>query len=410
MTLGQGVRLAIQAAYFTVIARSLGVSGYGAFVGVVALVGMLYPFAAAGRGNLLIQQVARDRSLFPRMWGAALATTTVCGSILIGLIVAIAHFALPRAIPTQLVTLVALSDILGQNVILLAGQAFQSQERLGWTALLNVLMSASRLAAALALVALHPAPSTLQWGYAYFTSTAFVAVLALWLVARKLRAPQFNLPRSFGEIRSGLYFSVSLSAQTIYNDLDKTMLARLSTLSATGVYGAAYRIIDVSFAPVSALLYAAYPRFFREGSSGVTSALAYARRLIGRAIAYASAVALLLLLASGAVPLVLGPGYRDTAEAIRWLAILPILKAIHYFLSDALSGAGHQAIRCGIQAAVAIFNALINLWLIPAYSWRGAAWSSIASDGLLAAAIAVCALLLDRQEKATAVLKQTSLA
>ena len=37
MLLGQGLRLVIQALYFVVIARSLGVSGYGAFIGVVAL-------------------------------------------------------------------------------------------------------------------------------------------------------------------------------------------------------------------------------------------------------------------------------------------------------------------------------------------------------------------------------------
>jgi O-antigen/teichoic acid export membrane protein len=39
------------------------------------------------------------------------------------------------------------------------------------------------------------------------------------------------------------------------------------------------------------------------------------------------------------------------------------------------------------QVAVAVFNVLINLWLIPAYSWRGAAWSSLASDGALVLAM-----------------------
>ena len=39
------------------------------------------------------------------------------------------------------------------------------------------------------------------------------------------------------------------------------MLARLGTLEATGIYGAAYRLIDVSFAPVASLLTAAYAVF-----------------------------------------------------------------------------------------------------------------------------------------------------
>jgi O-antigen/teichoic acid export membrane protein len=52
---------------------------------------------------------------------------------------------------------------------------------------------------------------------------------------------------------------------------------------------------------------------------------------------------------------------------------------------------------------VAIFNVLINLWLIPAYSWRGAAWSSIASDGLLACGIGLAAFVLFRRSQSVLV-------
>jgi O-antigen/teichoic acid export membrane protein len=92
----------------------------------------------------------------------------------------------------------------------------------------------------------------------------------------------------------------------------------------------------------------------------------------------------------------------STEEALRWLAVLPILKVVHFFLSDALTGAGFQGIRSAIQIGVAIFNVLINLWIIPLYSWRGAAWSSIASDALLAAGIGAAAYVLSRRTPALA--------
>jgi O-antigen/teichoic acid export membrane protein len=209
-----------------------------------------------------------------------------------------------------------------------------------------------------------------------------------------LGLPTWNLRRSRAEIREGLYFSVGLSAQTIYNDIDKTMLARLSTLSATGIYGAAYRLIDVSFAPLTGLLWAAYPDFFRKGAAGVSSSLAYAKPLLKRALGYSVIICALILLCAGVVPYILGPEYARTVEALRWLSPLPILKALHYFLSDTLTGAGYQGLRSAIQTAVALFNVLINLWLIPAYSWRGAAWSSIASDSLLACAVGTAIFIL----------------
>jgi O-antigen/teichoic acid export membrane protein len=399
MILGRGLGLIIQAAYFIEIARSLGVSNYGAFVGVVALVGIVWPFASVGGSNLLIKNVSRDKSLFALYWGRALTTTAAFGSLLIVFVLLLSLFVLPRQIPLLLVALVAASDILALNVVTIASQTFQAFERLDWTAGLGVLMIASRLAGAIILIAIYPHPSALQWGYSYFGSAAVVAVLASLVVCKKLGFPVLNWRRSPSEMREGFWFSTSQSAQTVYNDIDKTMLARLATLDATGIYGAAYRLIDVSFVPVSALLYSAYPNFFRAGADGISSSLRYAKPLLLRAGGYSLVVCAAILLCAGWVPYVLGPDYARIVEALRWLAVLPVLKAMHYFLADTLTGAGYQAVRTCIQAGVGAFNILINLWLIPAYSWRGAAWASIASDALLLCGVGSAVFLLSRQRR-----------
>jgi O-antigen/teichoic acid export membrane protein len=397
MSAGQGLRLVIQAVFFTVIARSLGVGQYGSFIGVAALVGILYPFAALGGGNLLIKSVAREKQSFSIAWGEALLTVAICGTGLVAVVLVLAHFVLPAIIPIRLVFSVAVADILGLCLTTIAGQAFQAFEQLHWMAAINVLLSASRLAGAIGLIVLHHHPTALQWGYVYLGCTAFTAAASSGLVCVRLGAPRFAHGRSLTSLREGVYFSISLGAQTVYNDIDKTMLARLGSLDATGIYGAAYRLIDVSFAPVTALLSAAYPNFFREGSAGVSSSLRYARPLLKRALGYSVFISCGILLFAGIVPYVLGSEYARTAEALRWLSPLPVLKAMHYFLSDTLTGAGHQGLRSGIQTGVALFNFVINLWLIPRYSWRGAAWSSIASDALLAFAVAMAVRALSKR-------------
>jgi O-antigen/teichoic acid export membrane protein len=399
MSLGQALRLVIQALYFIEIARSLGVRNYGAFVGVVALVGIIYPFGSLGSGSLLLKSVARDKNLFSSCWGKALATTVVFGSMLLVVVLAVSRLALPAEIPVRLVALVAVSDIFGLNIISVAGQAFQAFDRLIWTASINVMISMGRLVGAVILIAIYPHPSALQWGYIYLGGTVVVATIAVLLVSKILGFPRFNWRRSRDELREGFYFSASQTAQTIYNDIDKTMLARLGTLEATGVYGAAYRLIDVSFIPVSALLSSALPNFFRSGVDGISSSLAYAKPLLLRGLKYAGLIGVILLLSANVVPHILGAEYAPTAQALRWLAVLPALKVLHRFLSDALTGAGYQGLRTCIQVCVAIFNVLINLWLIPRYSWRGAAWSSIASDAALACAIGAAAFVLSRRSR-----------
>ena len=397
MTGGKGLTLVIQAAYFALIARSLGASNYGAFVSVVALAGILSPFSTLGSGNLLIKHVAQKTRTFSDLWGAVLSMTTLCGLGFLALVVLLAHFILPPAISMRLVLAVATADLIGQNIALTAGQAFQAYEQLHWTAVITAGLSFSRLAAMVGLLAVQRHPTALDWGYAYFISTGVIMAIALYLVADRLGAPRLSLYESFADIREGFYFSASLSAQTIYTDIDKTMLAKLDTLAATGIYGAATRILDASFSPVAALLYAAYPGFFRAGQNGVKAAFTYARPLLKRALLFGCLLSAAMLLLAPLVPYVLGRQYAETEAALRWLAPVPILRAAHYFLSDTLTGSGHQGLRTALQVGIAAFSVLINLWLIPAYSWRGAAWSLIASNALLVVAVAVALLILARK-------------
>jgi O-antigen/teichoic acid export membrane protein len=63
------------------------------------------------------------------------------------------------------------------------------------------------------------------------------APIAVAWVAFSLGKPKRTLHRIRGEGAEDSHFSVSLSAIMVYNDIDKTMVARLATLQAAGVYG-----------------------------------------------------------------------------------------------------------------------------------------------------------------------------
>jgi len=398
MLLAQGMRLVLQAAYFVIIARALGAEQYGAFVGATALVAILAPFASLGGGNLLIKNVSRNRGLFSEYWGNALFMIFVSGLALIVLVLCVAPFFLPKTIPVLLILLVSITDLIFTRLLDTAGQAFQAVFWLSKTAQLNILPQVTRLIAALALVNLFPNPGALEWSSLYLISTAISAVLGVLLVHCLLGSPKLAISRIKPEITEGFYFSVSLSAQTIYNDIDKTMLAGLSSLGATGIYAAAYRLIDVAFVPVKSLLAAAYTKFFQRGSAGIGGTIDFSKRLSPIAGIYGLTAGIGLFFLAPVIPNLLGDEYAGAVEALRWLAPLPLLKAMHYFAADTLTGAGFQGVRSAVQVIVAVFNALINLWLIPLYSWRGAAWSSLASDTFLMLCLWTMVAFLYRQQ------------
>ncbi|MGB7169595.1 MAG: oligosaccharide flippase family protein [Acidobacteriaceae bacterium] len=406
---GNGLRLVIQSAYFVLIARSLEPTEYGAFVAVVAVAAIVSPFVGVGTGNLIIRNVARDPDSFSRSWGNGLLVTLSTGILATGLVLS-CTFLLPAHVHRIDLVFIALADLICGGLLYFCGAAFSALSRFSITAQINVWWSLSRIIGLAILISIKRHPSVDDWAAAYLLATFVTSTVVLAIALSLLRKPSLQVSEIWPELREGFFFSFGLSAQSIYNDIDKTMLARLGDLTSTGIYGAAYRIIDVSLVPLRSLLAAANPGFFRAGhQGGVKETLRYMRRMLLHTVGYAVAVVVGLLLFAPIIPHILGSQYARSVSALRWLALLPFLKTVHSFFADALTGAGHQRMRTAIQVFVAIFNVLINLWIIPAYSWVGAAWSSLASDGLLMCLMATAAFaVLRRQESQLPLLEEAA--
>jgi O-antigen/teichoic acid export membrane protein len=384
---GQSVRIVLQAVYFLLIAHSLGVAAYGAFVGAVSLVALVAPFASWGTGFILLKEVARDRTTFNRYWGGALCVVAITGCILLALVLTASHSIWGDAVPLRVLLLVGVSDVIVVRVIDVMNQAFMAVEVLKKSAELYVVLSAARTVAAVCLSVFDHSPTASSWALLYLASALVAAMYGLVSITRSLGSPRLSLPFSRSDFAEGFYFAVSQSSQTVYNDVDKTMLVRFGGLEATGIYGAAYRIVDVAFVPITALVSSTLAAFFRHGEDGIVGTIRYAKRFLPYAAGYGLMAGALLFAASPILPILLGKDFARSALALRWLSPLVLFKAIHYLLANSLSGSGNQGVRASIQVGIVALNVLLNLWLIPAYSWRGAAWASLASDGALVACL-----------------------
>jgi O-antigen/teichoic acid export membrane protein len=316
-------------------------------------------------------------------WGNLLFVTIASGLAATGIVTAVSRWLLPSSVPLLVIVFVSIAELLFARLVDCAAMAFQAVERLDVTANILVWSACFRLLGIGALRVLVREPAATHWAFVYLLTTMLGTALSLCWVHFRIGSPRLALGAIKNEFVEGLSFALSLSSQSVYNDIDKSMLARMATLDAVGIYAAAYRIVDVAFVPVRSLLAAAYPGFFRAGAEGFPAALAYLRRLLPNAVKYSLLAFFCMVVGAPLVQYVFGADFARTAIALRWLALLPLLKTTHYLFADTLTCTGHQRLRSGIQALVAVFNVLINLWIIPAYSWRGAAWSSVACDGLL---------------------------
>jgi O-antigen/teichoic acid export membrane protein len=367
--------------YFIIIAHSLGPAGYGSFVACTALIGTMSPFASCGTGHVMIKYVARDRSVLSVYLGNALLVTLASGSVLTLFALVLRPYVLPASSTSVMLIAVAIADLFSMEMSNICLQVFLALEQGRRFSHLMAFSTGVRFVAAIMLVAVGPTAA--HWAYLYAASAVIATATGIVAVSRCCALPRFQLNLFFPSVREGFHFATSLASQSVYNDIDKTMLARLSTVEATAIYAAAYRFIEAAILPIRSVANAAYPEFFRLGMQGVTSGFGFAQRILKRSVLYGLGAAAALYVAAGVVPVLLGHAYQESAVALRWLCLLPLIKCVHIFLSDTLTGSNYQWQTSSAQITVAVFNVGINFWLILAFSWRGAAWSSLATDGLL---------------------------
>jgi O-antigen/teichoic acid export membrane protein len=382
LSIGQGLRLVIQAAYFVLIARSLGPDDYGAFVTVVAMAALLGPFSGLGSPNLFIKNVRSGKREAATCWGNGILIIALSGTLLSILGTGLS-WILGLKTPPFVVVIVSISDLVLVKVTELAAFGFTALDRMTQTSIQSVVVSLLRLGGIATLV-LFAHPVTLdRWVVVYLLTSLLGTAYAVAKGWQMWGRPATDLQALREDVTEGIFFSIAGSAATVYNDIDKIMLSKLADLAATGVYGAAYRVIDVTMTPVRSLAAAAYPRFFHEGAGGMAATYRYALSLIAKTSLYGLLASAGLWLLAPALPHVLGSRYEAVVPAVRWLALIPLLRCVHSFLADALSGAGRQRARTSVQAMVAVANVVANLMILPRYSWRGAAWTSLGCDGLL---------------------------
>ena len=383
MMAGTGTSFIVQSLYFVLLARLLGATEYGLLAGATALIQAASIYSSLGTGFIFMRHVSPDHSRFRAYWGYLLALTFTGGLVVVFVIVLIAHWVI-RDLSLSAAICLALGDCLFAQITAGAGRVFQTFERMRYCAISNLLVNVLRLCAASAMFVLWRHATVTNWAVASVSASFIGSILAMLLVTATLGRPILSLrllPKHFAE---GFLFSSTTSTSSVYNDVDKVLLGHYRMNAANGIYAMAYKAIDTSFMVIRSINGAAFPRFCREGAAGIVATKAFAQKLLGKTVWISLAISVGLFCAAPLIPIFLGHGFAESVSALRFLALIPVFRCCNLAAGDALSSSGFQRYRFLYELGAAAGNLGINIWLIPRYSWRGAAASSLATDGALA--------------------------
>jgi O-antigen/teichoic acid export membrane protein len=379
---GQGLSFVVQAFYFVVLARLLGTTQYGLLAGAIALVGIVSQYSSLGSGLLFLRYVSADNRNLRLYWGNVLMSVFLLGGLLVvGLNLGgrwlVGAATMPLLLP------IAISDCLFQQLTSCAGQVFQTFEKMKFSAALTLLSSVSRCILAIGLLVFLGRASAWQWALCSLAVTSMSACVAVAIVTRFFGLPSFSPSLLIRRAGEGFVFAVSGSTTAVYNDIDKVVLSHFGMNQANGIYSMAYRAVNIGSMPIQSIVGAAFPRFFREGVKGIAALVPMARALLRRTLVLGILVSAGMFLCAPIIPHLIGRSYAESVSALRWLCLIPFFRCFHLSAGDAIAGAGHQKFRLISQSIAAIGNLLLNLYLVPRYSWHGAAWASLATDGSL---------------------------
>lgn len=382
----QAVRIGGQAVWVLLIARLLGPGGYGAFAGAAGLATALGGFVGLGLGLVMLQDVARDPSLFGDRWRQASLTCLVSGALLAALFVACASLWLGRRVPLSVLAAIGLSELLLFPFVSVAAFAFSSRHRMGTAAALPAMMAMGRVAAALAFWIIARDRSLQVYVWFHAGATLLCSVAAWQWVRRALQplpAPYRLRRRDLGE---GLSFSAVWMAGNALSSLDKTLVLRLAGAEVAGLYSAAYRLAAVLAMPVEALTMAAGPRLFRHGGGVEKQPGLIAGLLLATLVCSLLAGGALWALAD-LLPWLLGARFAPAVTAARGMALFVPCYGLRLLGSNVLMASNGKLLRAGIETAgLLLLIILAGAWL-PAHGLSGAVAMICVTEAVLAAAV-----------------------
>ena len=364
------------------ISNTLSRTQFGEFSLVFSVLGMLNIVTELGIGRLAIAGVldeSRDRATFA---GTYVLLRTTLG--VIGYGVALAFIALANYPPSVLRTM-AVAGL----VVLLAtpshayNVAFQATLRMPQVAVGEVFGQMAQLALTIALI-VHG--GTLAW----FAAPAVLCEIVI-LSFKRPRAARL-IPFRYvidttiwwSLVREAVPISVGTALATVYYRLDSVMLSKLDTFESVAAYGIAYKFVDLAHfvstalsVPILTLLVRSWPDDldrFRDGVRRGVSVLAVAATIV---------VAEIVVFAHQLMALL----YRKYVAAASATKVLVIAECVGYFGTFAFSillATGRHRRYPLITAAGLVLNIVLNLLLIPHFSYRAAAADTLITEIVVA--------------------------
>ena len=229
------------------------------------------------------------------------------------------------------------------------------------------------------LVALLSVAGAAVWSIGLLSlATSVLLVVALALLARRHVR---DVPAPGVKVAAGLPYAGALLFETVAFRFDAVLLPRYVPVSEVGAYVAAYRLVFVVAGVAAAVQAVLLPRWIPI--DGHTRGAR--KQTLNATILAAFAIAAGVALFPNIVELLLGREFSTSVALLRTLSLSIFFVPVYFIVSTALVADGLTRWFLAGWATAGTLNLVANLAILPRYGARGAAITTVLSDGTLLA-------------------------
>ena len=365
------------------IARYLGDVIFGKYSFALVFTGLFGVLTNLGMNELIIREVARDKTKASKYLGNVAIIRVILSIIaLVLVIIAINLMNYPEDTTTAVYIFAFYTILLSLGAIFRV--TFRAFERMEYEALINILSRG--ITVSLGLTVLFCGYGLIELAFVFLISSVFDLLFGFSICIKKFARPKLEIDLDFWKetIKTSIPFSLSSIFIMIYWRIDMVMLSVMKGDAVVGWYSAAYNLVFAFEPIVFIFMSAVFPVMSKLFVSSTDSLkIAYEKSIkylliIGLPISVG-----LMVLADKIILLIYTDAFTPSILALQilaWAVLLLFLYRPALYLLGSINRQKQMALIGGMGATV---NIVLNLFLIPKFSYVGAGIATIATESLV---------------------------
>lgn len=361
-------------------ARYLGTTGFGVLSLALSITAITSIFADLGLGSLTVRELSRNKSLTNKYFSNTLLMKIFSSFLTIVITIIIVNLFNYNQPVSTVIYIITLSMIITVfNGIL--NSILQAYERMEYISINSILNSALMLGGT--LIGIYYKFDILFFASIYIISNVLTLVSTLLIYVWKFHLPRIEVDLSFWKptLKEALPFGIAGVFVMVYYSIDSLMLSVMVGNEAVGMYNAAYKLIFLFLSVYSVYIIAIFPvmsQFYKTSNESLK--FAFERSFKYLLIISIPASIGITILAKKVILLIYGVDYLPSILALQVLIWTIIFMFLNGLSTNLLGAVNRQPVVTKITGLGAGLNILLNLILIPKFSFIGASVATVITE------------------------------